>query len=1080
MRLANRLALLLLFFCAVTAAAKADEGRLLRFPDVHKDTVVFVSAGDLWISSTQGGPARRLTSDAGLELFPKFSPDGKWIAFTAEYDGNRDVYVIPASGGEPKRLTYSPDMTPAAAERLGYDNMVLGWTPDSKRVLYRSRRTSFSAWVGQLMTVSLDGGLPEQLPVPRGGYTTFSPDGTKIAYNRVFREFRTWKRYRGGQADEVWTYDLKNGALEKLTDNPAQDNFPMWSGDKIYFLSDRDQFANLFVYDLKSKQTKKLTDFKEYDVKYPSLGVGSIAFENGGYIYLFDLATQKERKLTIELNDDRRLTRAEFINPKDSVNSYDISPDAKRVVFEARGEIFTVPLEKGNTRNLTNTSGAHEKFPAWSPDGRFIAYVSDVSGEDELYMIAQDGSAPAVRLTTDGKMARFAPTWSPDSKKLVFADKSHAIWWLDVETKKLTKIEHTPHGEITNYNWSPDSQWVAFGRPEENGFSTVQLYSLAQAKLFAVTDTLTDSDNPVFDGNGKYLYFTSNRDLNASVGNFEYNYSYQKTTRLYVVTLQADAPSPFAPESDEAATGPAGGGEKKPDAKPEFRIDTDGLAARIVGLTMPPGNYGGLLAGKNKVFYVSFGNFQLTGNSGERPSLRMYEIDKKRESEIAPTNGYTLAASGEKMVIRLGTTYLVIDAKPLRPGEGTTLSLDKMQMKLDHRAEWRQMFNEAWRLERDYFYSANMHGVDWPAIKRRYEVLLPHIGHRSDLTYIIGEMIGELHVGHAYTGGGEAPSPKRVGFGLLGADFEVAGGGIRIKTILEGENWREDRRSPLTEPGVNVKVGEYIVAIDGEPLTATTNPYALLENKAGQTITLTVNSQPSAAGARQVKVRPITSETQLRYFNYVERNRRYVEQKSGGRIGYIHIPNMGGDGLNEFVKYYYPQVRKEGLILDDRYNGGGNVSRLILERLRRTLGAMGAPRDSTPTTYPDAVFTGPMVCMFNELSASDGDIFPAMFKQYKLGKTIGKRSWGGVTGIRGNTPLLDGGYVTRPEFGFYGVNGEWIIENHGVDPDIEVDNLPFDEFNGKDAQLDRAIEEVTTDMKTRPSALPKRPADPIR
>ncbi|MBX7222434.1 MAG: PDZ domain-containing protein [Blastocatellia bacterium] len=1077
--------------------ARAGETRLLRFPDVYKDQVVFVYAGDLWIASTSGGQARRLTADDGMELFPKFSPDGKYIAFTADYDGNRDVYVIPAEGGEPKRLTWSPEMSPAPAERMGPDNLVLGWTPDSKRIVYRSRRTTFNAWVGQLYTVGLEGGLPQQLPVPRGGYTSYSPDGSKIAYNRIFREFRTWKRYRGGQADDIWIYDLKSGALENITNNEAQDVFPMWTGNKIYFWSDRDKTANLFAYDLKSKQTKKVTDFTEYDVKYPSLGNGAIAFENAGSIYLLDLATEKTRKLSLELNDERRLTRTEFLNPRDRITETSLSPDGKRALFVARGEIFTVPAEKGNTRNLTNSSGAREKAATWSPDGKYIGYISDVTGEDELYLVTQDGSAPAVRLTTDGSVQRGNTRWSPDSKKLAFTDKSFNLWYVDVETKKVTKVAQSSHGNIFAYDWSPDSKWIAYARPEltewnSGGFSVIYLYALADGKSHPVTDALTTSGNPTFDPSGKYLFFTSSRDLNATVGAFEWNYAYLKPQRLFCVTLQAETPSPFAPESDEVKIG----SEKKPEseakseAKPEgekkeekkdVKIDLDGIKGRIVGLTMPPGNYGALTAARDKIFYLSFPTFSMTGAPSERVTLRVYELDKKKDSELFPVDGYDISANGEKMLIASGGGYSIVDARPgVRLGEGS-ISLNGMQMKLDRKAEWKQIFEEAWRLERDFFYVENMHGLDWKKIHDRYAVLLPFVSHRADLSYLIGEMIGELNIGHAYVGGGDMPRPRTVRLALLGCDFEEAGGFIRIRKILEGENWNESRRSPLTEPGVVVKEGDYLLAIDGVELKASMNPYALLENKLGTTITLKVNSKPSLEGARDIKVRPIASETDLRYFNWVEGNRRYVEQKTGGKVGYIHIPDMGGTGLNEFVKYYYPQVRKEGLIVDDRYNGGGNVSQMVIERLRRVLGAMNGPRDGEPLTYPSAIYTGPLVCMLNEFSASDGDIFPAMFRQYKLGKLIGKRSWGGVVGINGQTPLVDGGYVSMPTSGQYNITtGNWHIEGHGVDPDIVVDNPPLDEFNGKDAQLDRAIEEILKEMKDKPATLPKKPAPPVK
>lgn len=1076
---------LLVAFAAAAPSASAEEGRLLRFPDVYGNQVAFVSAGDIWIASTEGGPARRLTSDEGLELFPKFSPDGRYIAFTGEYDGNRDVYVMPATGGEPRRLTWSPDMQAGVAERMGPDNIVMGWTPDGRNVLYRSRKESFAPLAARLMLVSVDGGLPKPLAVPRGGYTTFSADGSQIAYNRIFREFRTWKRYRGGQADDVWIYDLKSGAIQNLTNNPAADTFPMWAGDKVYFRSDRDGRANLYVVDLKTKQTAKATDHADFDVMYPSLGKGAIAYENGGYIYLFDLSTQKSRKLTIELNDDRKLVRPEFVSPTDAVQEWVVAPGGKRAAFIARGDVFSIPAEKGPTRNLTNSPGARERGVQWSPDGKYISYLSDATGEYEIYIAPQDGSAPPTQITTGGNVLRFLPIWSPDSKKLVFGDRTFTLSYVDVDTKQVVKIDKSNVNEINSYTWSPDSRWVAYQMQEDNGFTTIRMYSLATAKSTPVTSDFTNSYSPAFDPDGKYLYFSSDRALNASLGSFELSYAYERTSQILCLTLAANTPSPLAPESDEVAA------EAKPESKAEAdktpkpvetKVDLDGIQNRVVALVTNPGNYGGLQGGKGVLFYQAFPSFALTGAPPEQTKLRAYDLAKRKDVELGQFDNYDISPDKTKLILLSGSNYTIVDAKAdaIRPGEGQTLNLSGMQMKVDRRAEWKQMFYEAARIERDYFYAPNMHGLNWNAVRDRYAAMLPYVAHRFDLTYLIGEMIGELNTSHAYTGGGDLPNVKHVRFGLLGVDFEEANGYYRFKNILQGENWDEDHRSPLTEPGVDVKPGEYLLAVDGVELRSPTNPYALFENKAGVAVTLKVNSTPTLAGAREVTVRTLTSESQLRYFNWVERNRRYVEEKTGGRVGYVHIPNMGGEGLNEFVKYYYPQIRKDGLIVDVRYNGGGFVSQMILDRLRRTLSAMDAPRNGQPTTYPAAVFTGPMTCLLNELSSSDGDQFPIAFKQYGLGKLIGKRSWGGVTGIRGYINLMDGGYVTAPEFGSFSLDSQWMVEGYGVDPDIEVDNLPMDELNGKDAQLDRAIEQVTIEMKSRPARLPARPADPVK
>ncbi|MEW6368319.1 MAG: S41 family peptidase [Acidobacteriota bacterium] len=1095
-------------FLALTtavAALTAAEARLLRFPDVSRDSVAFVYAGDLWIApldpSGQAAQARQLTADPGLEWFPKFSPDGKWIAFTGEYDGNRDVYVMPATGGEPRRLTWWTDAG-APSERMGPNNEVIDWTPDGKSILFRSRHQSMDSWVGRLYTVSVDGGSPKPLPMTEGGLASYSPDGKKVAYNRIFRDFRTWKRYRGGMTQDIWIYDLDANTAERLTDNETTHHFPMWIGDKVYYAGDRDNTENLFSIDVRSKQVRKHTSFTDFDVKWPSLGPDRIVFENGGYLYLLELATEKLTKLAIEADSDRRWSRSEFVDASENITGFALSPDAKRALFAARGDIFTVPAEKGNSRNLTNSSGSRERGGVWSPDAKYVAYVSDASGEDEIYIVAQDGKAPAQRLTSDGHCYRFNPVWSPDSKKIAFADKDLKLWYLDVATKTQTQVDKAEAWEITQYAWSPDSQWLAYRKPSRNQFGSIMLYSLAQKKIFAVTSDATDSSEPVFDPEGRYLYFLSNRDFNAILAPWEGNYLYTKMTRPYAVTLQADAPSPFEPQSDEAKAAPEtpaktskdgkdGAAESKQHAKKEepvkpMKIDTSAIESRVVPFPVEPGNYFGLTAAADRLVFMEGQDNYLTGGpKGPSVSLHLFDMDKRKDAVLLTgIDNYDLAAGGEKLIYKSEKKYGIVDAKvgtTAKVGDGA-LSLAGMQVKLDRRAEFRQMFDDAWRQERDFFYAANMHGYDWKALHDRYAQLLPYVSHRSDLSYLIGEMIAELNCSHSYVGGGDAPKPKKVSIGNLGIDWELdaASGRYRIARILEGQSWIPSRRSPLIDPGLNIAPGSYVLAIDGQDLRAPAVPESLLENAAGRTVTLRVNTRPATESARDVVVTPLDNEGDLRYVDWVLANRRKVDQATGGRVGYIHIPDMGGDGLNEFARTFYAQIRKEGLIVDVRYNGGGFVSEMIIERLRRVLAGMGTARNAAETTYPASVFTGPMVCLINQYSASDGDIFPYYFKKYGLGPLIGMRTWGGVVGIRGYSPLVDGGYVTRPEFGNYDLEGKWNIENHGVDPDIEVDNRPDLVARGQDPQLEKAIAVVLEKMKEKPAALPPRPPDPVK
>ncbi len=1070
----------------------SEEARLLRFPNASKDKITFVYAGDIFIVDKDGGVARRLTSSKGLELFPRFSPDGKMIAFSAEYDGNRDVYIIPSEGGEPRRLTYSVDL-PNVPERMGPDKIIMGWTPDGKKILYRSRSNWWHSWSGKLFYVSLDGGLPEELPLPRAGFASLSPDGKKLAFNRVFREFRTWKRYRGGQADDIWIYDFETKKTINITNNPAQDIIPMWYGNKIYFLSDRDHTMNIFCYDLDSKQTKKITNFDRYDVKFPSVGTDYIAFENGGYIYLLDPRTDSYQRVKIEINEDFPEIRPKFKNVQEQIHSFDISPDGSKGLFSARGEVFVVPAEKGLIRNITRTPNIHDRAPVWSPDGKWIAYISDKSGETEVYISKPDGTGET-QLTNDAKTYRYFLKWSPDSKKILCTDKLMQLYIIDIETKKSTLIRKSRVWEITDFTWSPDSRWVAFVDYLESEFPVIYIYSLESGQTHQVTSEFFASYAPEFSSDGKYLFFASDRTFKATVGAFEWNFQYRDMSKIFGLTLQKDIPSPFVFDDevkDKKEDSPKSSDEVKPkakksdktekagdDSKVVVNIDFDGIVERIFDFPVTNGEYSNLRSVGKKLYYVR-------SSSSQQPKLYAYDLEKRKEYEVGDFHQYEISFDGKKIIFKKDKSYYITDLTDKITTEKGKLDLSDMTVFVDPRAEWKQIFDESWRQMRDFVYDPNLHGVDWKAMKQKYEELLPYCKHRFDLTYIIGEMIGELNVGHAYVGGGDMPKVEPVAIGLLGAEFEYdkQSGFYKIAKIFKGRNWEEKTRSPLTEPGINVKVGDYILEIDGVPLNRETTPYQALVNKAEKYIKIKVNSKPSLDGAREYTVKTLSSEAGLRYLDWVEYNRNYVEKKTNGRIGYIHIPDMGIDnGLNEFVKYFYPQVRKEGLIIDDRFNGGGNVSPMIIERLRRILVvAKNARNQEIVTTNPDAVMTGPMVCLVNELSASDGDLFPYQFKTLGIGKVIGKRTWGGVIGIRGSLPFLDGGYLMKPEFANFGADGRWILEGEGLTPDIEVDNDPALEYQGIDQQLDKAIEVIIEELKTNTKPqIPKVPPYPIK
>ncbi len=1060
-------------YAEVPTVPAKDEARLLRFPTIHGKHIVFTYAGDLYTVAAEGGVARKLTNHDGFEMFAHFSPDGKWLAFTGQYDGNTEVYVMAPDGGVPRRLTYTATLgRDDVSDRMGPNNIVMGWKHDSKTIVFRSRMHSFNDFLGQLYTIKIDGGWPEPLPLPRGGFCSYSPDDSKLAFNRIFREFRTWKRYRGGMADNVWVYDFKTKQTVNITESDSQNIIPMWHGDKIYFLSDRDanKRMNLYVCDVPEKKTRQLTNFSEFDIKFPTLGDKAIVFEYGGWIYRFDLTTEKAERVPIRILEDRAAARGGLVNVSKNVTNYEISPDGKRALFGARGDVFTVPAKDGPTRNLTNTSGVHERNSRWSPDGKLIAFVSDASGEDEINVLAPDGKDTPKQLTTDGDTYKYGISWSPDSKKILWTDKKLRIQFVDVATKKVTTVAKAKNWEVHDAVWSPDSRWIAYSQEEANDLSKIYLYSVEQNKTFAVTDDNYSAHAPVFSGDGKYLFFVSNRDFNPIYSATEWNHAYRDMARLYFVTLAKETPSPFKPRSDETGDTPKAEEPAKKDAP--IKVDPDGIQERLFSLPGPAANYTNLSSVGSSVYYLR------RGSKDPKPVFQVYDLATRKETALGSVGGYEISADGKKMLVVQDNKYGIIDLPKAPVTIGDALSLSGMEMKLDRAAEWTQIFHECWRQMRDFFFDEKMHGVDWPAMKKKYEVLLPYVNHRADLTYIIGEMISELSVGHAYVGGGDMPHPERISTGLLGARLtrDPVTGYYKIEKILKGSNWDAKLRSPLTEPGVAVKEGDFIIAVDGKPVNEMASLYEATIGKAGKQITLRVNGEAKATGARDVVVVPISDEAALYYHNWVQENAKKVHDATGGKVGYVHVPDMQVTGLNEFAKQFYPQVTKKALIIDMRGNGGGNVSPMLIETgCGEEAQSMinGIARIGRPHTDPQAMIYGPMVCLMNEFSASDGDLFPYRFKQHKLGPVIGKRSWGGVVGIRGSLPLLDGGSLNRPEFSRYDLEGKkWIIEGYGVDPDIVVDNDPAKEYAGEDEQLNRSIKVILEELKTKEKTIP--------
>jgi len=1115
---------LLLLGLLGTARAAPSEHTLMRYPTLHQNTIVFVAHDNLWSVPRTGGTATRLTADDGRDLLPRFSPDGRWIAFTGEYQGNTDVYVIPAGGGTAQRLTFTSDVMPDPPLRWGPNNMVVTWTPDSKSIVFLTRLDAWNSQIARLFTVPVTGGLPQAMPLDRGGFLSYSPEGKQIAYNRIFRNFRTWKRYQGGRAQDIDIYDLVSHQLTHVTDWPGTETFPMWYGHTIYFMADHDaqQRENLWAYDTETRQFRQITHFTDYDIDFPSLGAGGageagIVFQQGGKLYVLDLPSEQLHELTVSVPDDGTRTGPLWVDARNAIREqdtaghtdYDLAPNGNRAVFSARGDLFTLPAEHGNTRNITQSSAADEDHPAWSPDGKSIAYTTDVNGEQQLAVRPAEGG-PERLLTHFNAGYFYGPRWSAGGERLAFSDNEHRLWIVSAAGGAPQQVAQDPYAEIHDYTWSPDGRWLAYSLTRANQLSGIWLYSIESHQGRLISDPGANDFSPAFDWAGRYLYFLSTRHENPTLSRSELNIASLKTTGVYVATLVRSTPSPFAPRSDEGAfdtgsseqdgkaknknkekekgeSGAAGASlalEFRPAASKPLQIDLDGLMTRVVPLPIPAGEIAALDVRGDKVFYLTTAPQMIDGPlPGEKPLLHVFDMKERKDASLVEgLSSYSLSADGKKVLYKLEKDYFIADVKPggSKGDEESKKRLDlgHMRERVEPSAEWAEMFASAWRLERDFFVIKPMNGVDWPQVRAAYGKLLPLVGSRSDLNYLIGEVQGELGNSHTYVGGGDGlPAEKQVPTAYLGADFALdsASGRYRLATIYPGDNTRERYRAPLTAPGVDAHAGDYVLAIDGSELKAPVDPYSLLVGKQDGTVRLTLADRPEGK-RHDVTVQPVANELALREQAWIDHNRQLVDSASGGRIAYVYLSDMESLGMEQFMRQFYSQLDKQALLVDERWNGGGFVDQIMLERLRRLLIGMDVNREQAVQPVPQQLIAGPKVCLINHYSASDGDIFPFYFKKYGLGPLLGTRTWGGVRGIRGDWGLLDGGYITVPEDALYGLDSQWVIENHGVDPDIPVDDSPADWLAGHDVQLEAAVHYLLEELQKHPSVYPKPPA----
>jgi len=1082
-------AALLVAAVAAVAAPAGGPRPLMRFPDVHGDTVVFVYGEDVWSVPATGGVARRLTIHEGEERHPKLSPDGSLVAFTGEYDGNADVYVMTPDGGRITRLTFHP----------GNDEVV-GWHPSKGKVVFRSARASFSRFE-RLFMVAPDGSGLEELPLHEAAYGSFSPDGARIAYTRVGVEDRTWKRYRGGLAPDIHVYDLASRVDRKVTDFTGYDGLPMWINDELFFASDRDGVVNLYAMSPAGGAVRQVTRHAEHDVRRPSEGGSAIVYELGGTLHFLDTVSGKTRPIEVEIRADAPDTRPYFDSVTDMIQGLDCSPAGTHALVVARGEVFSVPKEEGITRNLTGTPGALDKDAAWSPDGARVAYLSDDSGEYEVYVTDAGGGGPAIKLTESKDGYRHTLRWSPDSGKLAFADSLLRVLVVDVATRSLTVVDKAvfepmdigPNAKpISDFAWSPDSRWLAYSKMNADLLSQVWIYSLESGQTRCVSDGLFSDFGPVFARDGEHLFLVSNRRFDPTFCDFEWEMVYKKAAGIYAVTLRRDGPALLPPRTGDeapakAGEGPAAGGKKGAEGgaaqgaekgSAPVAIDFEGIAQRIEALPLPRGNYRELAASGQALYYLDaaegdFNRFDLR----EPPprSLGAYSFaDREARTVIAGIDAYRLSADGSSLAYRKGEEVGIIDARA-KDAKGKALKLSGLRMRVDPLAEWRQIFNEAWRLERDFYYEPGMHGLDWAAMRDRYGALLPYLSCRQDVRYLIGELIGELSTSHTYVSGGDRRRKvERVAVGLLGADYELdaASNRYRFKKVYRVPEWSLEVRPPLAGPGVEVREGDYLLAVDGREITGPASVYAYFQDLAERPVTIAVAVAPSAP-RREVTVRPVRSEQMLRYLDWVERNRAVVSEASGGRIGYIHLPDTYLGSAVQFPKYFYAQTQKAGLVIDGRFNGGGLDPDVFLQRLGKQVLAYWTRRHSAAFTTPLVATRAHMVCLTNRQAGSGGDMLPMEFQMRKLGPVIGTRTWGGLVGVSMFYPLIDGGSLTAPDYRIFDPQGNWIVENAGVVPDIEVDLDPAEVARGHDAQLAKGVEVLLAAIAEDPRPLPQ-------
>jgi tricorn protease len=1053
------------------------DGRMLRYPDVSESHICFVYAGDIWVVDKSGGLAHHLSSPKGEESFPRFSPDGSQIAFSGNYDGNSDIYVVPTMGGSLERVTHH-----------GMPDRMLDWTPDGKKILYASPMASGRQRFQRFFLTSASGGLPERLPLPYGEFGSLSPDGKALAFTPISRDFRTWKRYRGGMAPDIWLFDLDALTATNLTNNLANDTQPMWHGSTVYFLSDRglNQRHNIWAHNLDSNESRQVTRFEDFDIHFPAIGPSDIVFEAGGELYLLDLDTEEMRPVEIKIVTDRSTLKPSTVNVAKLIQNASISPKGKRALIEARGDVFSVPAEHGPIRNLTRSSGAAERYPSWSPDGKLVAYWSDQSGEYELTVCnARDGSDPR-KLTSYGPGYRYQIHWSPDSKKLAFVDKAMSIFVYDIAQNQTAQVDKglwMYQGALDNFGvgWSPDSRWLAYARGQDNRSRAVYLYDTNTEERHQVTSGYYDDRQPTFDPEGKYLYFLSSRTFRPSYSDLDNSFIYANSTNIMAVSLTPDIPSPVAARNDdvdlEGEEEEEGGEEEEDEAEDKkvspVEIVIDGFEQRAVTLPMKAGNYGALAGAPGKVVYLKR---PLTDMGPEATSaLVYYDLEEREEKTVlGDIHGYHLSADHQKVLAWKNRDFSIVDLDEDQEME-KTLRTAELEMYLDPRAEWRQIFNDAWRLSRDFFYDEGMHGVAWETMRERYGTLLRDVMTRWDLNYLIGELIAELNASHTYRGGCDLETPQRVGVGYLGIDWEINEGAYRVGKIIDGANWDSEVRSPLAVPGVDISKGDYILAVNGVPLDVSKDPWSAFQGLADKVVELTVNDGSTLEGSRKVIVKALADESRLRHLAWIESNRRRVDEKSDGRLGYIYVRSTGRDGQSELVRQFMAQFHKKGLVIDERFNSGGQIPDRFIELLNRPALAFWAVRDGKDWQWPPIGHFGPKVMLINGWSGSGGDAFPDYFRKAGLGPLIGSRTWGGLIGMTGAPSLIDGGRVTVPTFRMYDPDGKWFKEGHGVDPDIEVKEDPGLLARGTDPQLERGIDETLRLLADKPPVQPERP-----